>query len=354
MSEAAKPSNDYSLLSKRAEQAVERGLSFATWYQTPIDRGELKQFLQRKDQPALRDTTLWLGLLACSGALVVFTWGSWWVILPLFVYGTLYGSAADSRWHECGHNTAFKTKWMNQIVYHLASFMLLREPHVWRRSHTRHHIDTIIVGRDREIVAPRPPDIPALVLNLFALKHGYNALISIFRHAAGRISDEERTFIPQYDFPKIFVVARIWLLIFSAIALACLYWSSILPAVLIGLPTFYGAWLMLVLGITQHVGLAEDVLDYRLNTRTIYLNPVLRFLYLNMNYHLEHHMYPSVPYYNLPRLHELIKHDCPPPYHGLLETYREIIPTLKRQLRQPAFFAERHLPAEAIKPSDAS
>ena len=38
-----------------------------------------------------------------------------------------------------------------------------------------------------------------------------------------------------------------------------------LPALLIGLPSFYGAFLAIVFGLTQHAGLAEDVLDHRLN-----------------------------------------------------------------------------------------
>ena len=42
----------------------------------------------------------------------------------------------------------------------------------------------------------------------------------------------------------------------------------------IGLPSFYGAWLYLAFGLTQHAGMAEDVLDHRLNCRTVYMNPV--------------------------------------------------------------------------------
>ena len=38
-----------------------------------------------------------------------------------------------------------------------------------------------------------------------------------------------------------------------------------------------------------------------------------RFLYLDMNYHVEHHMFPMVPYYHLSALHEVIKHDLPAP-----------------------------------------
>jgi fatty acid desaturase len=63
------------------------------------------------------------------------------------------------------------------------------------------------------------------------------------------------------------------------------------------------------------------------------MNPVSRFLYLNMNYHLEHHMFPSVPYRNLPKLHALVRDDLPPPHSGMVAAYREIIPTLWRQRR---------------------
>jgi fatty acid desaturase len=54
-----------------------------------------------------------------------------------------------------------------------------------------------------------------------------------------------------------------------------------------------------------------------------------------------------VPYHALPRLHEAIKDDCPPPYQGFWAAYREIIPTLLRQVRNPDFFVRRELPATA-------
>ena len=87
----------------------------------------------------------------------------------------------------------------------------------------------------------------------------------------------------------------------------------------IGLPNLYGAWLMPIYGYTQHAGLAENVLDHRLNCRTVYMNPIHRYLYWNMNYHVEHHMFPLVPYHALPRLHELVKADMPRPYGSIWE-----------------------------------
>ena len=46
---------------------------------------------------------------------------------------------------------------MNDAVYQIACFMIMRNPVTWRWSHARHHTDTIIVGRDREITVMRPP-----------------------------------------------------------------------------------------------------------------------------------------------------------------------------------------------------
>lgn len=59
-------------------------------------------------------------------------------------------------------------------------------------------------------------------------------------------------------------------------------------------------------GMSQHT-LLEQESDVIRGTRTILTNPVTRFFMCNENYHLEHHLYPAVPWYNLPRLHQEIK-----------------------------------------------
>jgi fatty acid desaturase len=118
-----------------------------------------------------------------------------------------------------------------------------------------------------------------------------------------------------------------------------------LPLLLFVLPRFYGGWLHQLLGLTQHAGLAENVDDHRLNTRTVLINPVFRYLYMNMNYHLEHHMYPMVPFHRLPELHARIRDELPPAYPSLLAAYREIVPALLRQARDPDYYVVRELPA---------
>ncbi|HSA82803.1 MAG TPA: fatty acid desaturase family protein, partial [Geminicoccaceae bacterium] len=333
--------------------AVERGLAGAQWYSSPIPRKRMKELMQRSDQPAIRDTAIWLGAMVLFGGLGAYFWGSWLAVPFFLCYGVLYGSATDSRWHECGHGTAFKTRWMNDVVYHIASFMIMREPTVWRWSHTRHHTDTLVVGRDPEIVAMRPPRLAKIISNFFGLADVAVAFHRMFLHAGGKLTDEEKTFIPEMEQAKVFGIARIWLAIYAATAAACFAMGSILPAMFIGLPRLYGAWHHVLTGVTQHAGLAEDTLDHRLNSRTVYMNPISRFVYWNMNYHVEHHMFPMVPYHALPRLHEEMKADCPPPYSGLWEAYREIIPAVLRQLRDPTHFVRRQLPQLQGEPAAA-
>lgn len=351
---------DYSLTGANAERAVELGLAEADWYQSPVPRAEMRKFLERKDGPAIRDTILWFGLIIGFGILTVLLWGSWWAVLPYLCYATLYASTSDSRWHESGHGTAFKTDWMNNCLYEIASFMVMRESTVWRWSHTRHHSDTIIVGRDPEIAVPRPPNIKNLILSFINYGTYPKYFKQIVLHSFGRMSDDEKNFIPESEYPKIYRRARFYVAIYVSVIVLSIAIGSILPILLIGACNIFGAWLMPIYGYTQHAGLAENVLDHRLNCRTVYMNVVHRFLYWNMNYHVEHHMFPLVPYHALPQLHEAVKDDMPTPYPSLWAAWKEIIPAVWKQTKDPTYHVKRILPApkeftdEGLQRSDAA
>ena len=341
---------DYSLVGINASAALEKGLAEADWYQCPVPRREMRQLLERRDGPAVRDTLLWFALLSITGFWTVRLWGSWWALLPYLTYAVLYATVSDSRWHEAGHGTAFKTDWMNNALYEIASFMIVRESTPWRWSHVRHHSDTIIVGRDPEIAVPRPTDIGSVVRAFFCIGAYKSYWRTVLPHAFNRMTAEEATYVPREEWQKVYWKARVHLGIYVAAVALAISLRSWLPVLLIA-PNILGSWLTVTYGMTQHAGLAEDVLDHRLNCRTVYMNPIHRYLYWNMNYHLEHHMYPLVPYHALPRLHELVKEDCPPPYHGIFEAWREILPAIFRQMHDPAYYVRRVLPTRQASTS---
>ena len=281
------PSKDYSLTGPLNAHAVQVGLANANWYKTDIPRQRMKQLMQRSDEPATRDTLIWIGLLIATGGLGAYFWPTWWC-LPFFaVYGVLYGSAGDSRWHECGHGTAFKTQWKNEAVYQLACFFMVRNPVVWRWSHSRHHTDTIIVGRDPEIITPRPPKVRELLMMIVGLDVP-KALLAMLRYAFVGVNEAEKDFIPESERAKVAGVARIWTAIYVLVVALCVWSNSLLPLMLIGLPRLYGAWHHILTGVTQHIGLAEDVLDHRLNCRTMYINPFSRILEHELSHRTPH------------------------------------------------------------------
>ena len=132
----------------------------------------------------------------------------------------------------------------------------------------------------------------------------------------------------------------IWLSIISY----SIYFQTILPILFFLLPTFYGNTLFYLCGLTQHAGLAFDVKDHRVNTRTVILNPVLSWLYVKLEYHIEHHMYPQVPWYNLPKLHNIIKDQLPKPNKGLISAYKDIVPVIIKQAFNPSYIPDRKIP----------
>ena len=343
---------DYSLTGPAAAAAVAAGLADAQWYQPPIDPERLRALAERNNWRPARDSALWLALLVGTAVVAFMSLGTWWAIPAFAAFGALYGGSADSRWHENGHATAFRSKWANDVFYYLAAFMLLREATLFRWDHFRHHSDTIIVGRDPEIDYPRPTRLRVLIPNYLNLINGPKLLWLIAQHSVGRIDAKTGELVPERDFHRVIWEARAYATVLVGVIAWAIASGTVVPLLFVGLPSFYGAWLFMFFAITQHAGLKEDVLDHRLNTRTVYINPVFRFLYLNMNYHLEHHLFPAVPYYNLPALHEEVKAYLPPPKPSMMAAYKEVLHALKMQRRDPTWeLPSPYLPPGGREPS---
>ena len=338
---------DYSLTGPNARRAIELGLVSAEWYHSAVPRKVMKDLMTRRDGPAIRDTVIWLGLMVLTAWGGIANWGTWACVPFFVVYGVLYGSACDSRWHEASHGTAFKTGWMNDVVYQIGSFMVARNPVSWRWSHARHHTDTIIVGRDAEIGFMHPTSPLLNVLHFIGVVDFWVSLTILARNALGNMNADERDYIPASEIGKAIFAARVHMVIYPAAVVVTLGTGSFLPLMLIGGPRIYGCWHMYMTGLIQHGGLAEDVIDHRLNSRTCLMNPLSRWIYWNMNYHVEHHMFPMVPYHALPRLHALIKDDLPPPCPNIYTAFAEMVPAILRQRHEKGYYLRKTLPATA-------
>ena len=323
------------------------------WFKPKIDKKVLKELCRRSDWPGWRHIIIFFTSIIFFGILTTYTWGTWWFLLFYWPYCVLY-NASDPIWHECGHRTAFKTRKLNVFFYYIGSFMNNFEPIRWRWSHSLHHSYTA------SFVDPHDYEVDGSIFAQFSL---FNFLLifvpgigllsihkssslhrEILLHALGVKTSVMRECIPEGQQGKCIFVSRIFVSIWVLIILSSLFFMTFLPIFLFLIPKFFGN-LHAVWGITQHIGLQENIKDHRYTTRSIRLNPIFSFLYWKMEYHIEHHMFPMVPSYNLPKLHEVIKDQLPAPKKGLLDAYKEIIPAVIKKSNDPNYFIPVKVPS---------
>ncbi len=316
------------------------------WVTCDLSREELKVFMKRDNLHGALHVGLWFFLLGSTGFLAYWTlqtFGAAAAVPAFLLYGIIY-CACDARWHECSHGTVFRTPWLNEAVHFLATAMQQRDIVTTRWSHARHHSYTIINGIDPEITLTRPPNLLKTLINYFNIEQGVSYSRNTIVQSFGIPSKLAKEVVPEEDYPKVFFWSRMTFLLYAAVIAWAVMARSWLPLLFFGLPRFYGGVIQWLFVVAQHGGLADNVWDHRKNSRTILVNPFLGFLYMNMQYHIEHHMYPLVPFHSLPKLHERVKDQMPAPCKGLWGAYKEMIPILLQQRKHPEVFIDRPVP----------
>ena len=320
------------------------------WYRTPIDRDLLRELSQRNNFRAWVQTLLHLGfffataILAYCVFLTISATNWYWsiplLLITLFVHGTIGPFMGLIAVHELQHRTVFKSKNLNVFFEVLYSFLSWSD-HIWyRESHAIHHQATCQSSNDGEVRLPIKITFRRWRVWLGLLAWNplttWQRLVTVWRHANGEVrGDWYKHVLPESNRKlrtKHRNWARILLLGHSLLAILFIVSGHAFLIVTITFGTFYCGWLGFLCGVPQHYGLNSNEPDFRMNTRTFTCSWLPAFYYWNMQYHLEHHMYPAVPFYNLPKLRKAIEHDLPPATHGLYSTWKDLI-NLKRKFR---------------------
>jgi fatty acid desaturase len=294
-------------------------------YRSPLSRELLRELTRPSNRSSLIRLTLHLALLLLSGAL--FLWATEkhpWLCLPiLMLHGMIFtflGYAGLG--HELHHDNVFSRPAVNHLLLLLVSFLTWNNPVYFKASHRYHHKYTLHKAVDFE-VDPRP--YPLLeqwwryaFIDFVAMKR---AFLIFYQNARGLVKGP----FAEIAFPtdsqarqNLIRTAQIHLVLHLLLAILFTitgHWELLL---LISLANFFCTLPNRILAKLQHCGLQNNSSDFRHNTRTVLLPKFWAFLYWNMNYHTEHHMYPSVPYCQLPALRNAIKPDLPVCKPGLL------------------------------------
>jgi fatty acid desaturase len=285
----------------------------------------LRRLNERHDAPAWRQLFFHLGVLLLGGVLwgwplagvqAALFWPLRLVGLLLLGWGLAFGFCAM---HECGHRTAFASKSLNDLVAWWAGVLSFYNADYYRRYHQWHHRFTHQPGLDPELEDASPGSLASYLLELSGLPWWLGKLRG---HAAGLRGDfGGRPYIPAEATAAVTRSIRLQFAIYALVLLASfwngngfLFWFWLLPLAL-------GQPLLRFVLMAEHGGCSTGT-DGLSNTRTTLTLWPLRQLMWSMPFHVEHHLYPSLPFHALAEAHEhLAPHltHCDPGYlsvHG--------------------------------------
>lgn len=338
----------------------ERWSQPVNWYRTPLPAETLKQLHERSDFHGALQTLGYLGTLVLTGGLAFYSTGRWpwWAtVLLTFLHGTCYAFQINAV-HELGHGTVFRTKALNPFFEHVFAFLGWINCRAFDSSHVRHHQFTLHQPDDLEVKLPIKIMFKQWWQTGFVnLRQPKDLIAGTYRMATGKFHGEwEKALFPAtnpakqryvMNWSRFLLIGHGLIVAGSVAAAVWVHPRYLMLPLLITFAPCYGHWLFFAVNNTQHIGLQDNVPDFRLCCRTIHLNPVVRFLYWQMNYHTEHHMYAAVPCYKLAALHAAIRHELPPCPVGILATWREIAAIQKIQKTNPKYQHVAALPAKS-------
>jgi len=227
----------------------------------------------------------------------VSAWWQWLLMLPVYLLAgaSLHGVSLFT--HEAVHGTLSKNRLWNDLLGAACAIPVLQNCSAYRVLHLRHHQHLGEEGDPDHYANYTRWSWMVFTMNWARLLIGYPVYIVA---------------IPVLGFKHGTAKARAGIL--AEVAATALLIAAIIALKVPGAWILHG-WLIPMLfintmvnirGMSQHT-LLEHADDEVRGTRSILTVPLVRYFMCNENYHLEHHLYPGVPWHQLPKVHAALK-----------------------------------------------
>ena len=213
--------------------------------------------------------------------------------------------------HDSTHYRFLKNrKWNDLITNILTMYPLFTSIEAYRENHLRHHRH-LNTEHDPDWVAKigkREFTFPKTKMEFLGTVFSYLVLYQGLRDAMWflqRFGTSEKKSNKKQKSSCQKVRMLFYVVLFTALTIAGLWKYFALYWVVPFLSTFF--MFQYIRSVAEHFG--ELAYDHLLtSTRSVKATPLERFFIAphNVGYHLEHHLYPGVPFYNLEKLHKVL------------------------------------------------
>lgn len=214
-------------------------------------------------------------LLAFAGA-----WHMhWYVLLPLILLAQFVAAVAYV--HDVAHGSAGLTARQSHWVMFIIGATMLQSAHAFRHTHLIHHAHCL----EDDDVEGAPARMTPLRLLLASPGYLPRLWLRALRDAGS--ANERRWMVAELVSALLVACGAVW----------CASWSSG-PLVYCTM-SYLASWLYPA--VTAYLAHYKPGVAPLEQARTLRV-PIVPLLFLNITYHLEHHLYPQVPCANLGRL----------------------------------------------------
>ena len=259
-----------------------------------------RSLIERSDGPGLLRFSFHLGAILALGSLIDLRVPFWFLLLQ--VQGILIVFLFTAL-HECTHETAFKSSFLNTAISSISSFLIFIPPAWFRFFHFAHQRHTHDPARDPELRSPKPSTLIGYLKYVSGLPLWFATIRTLVRNAAGRSADD---FVPDNAKARVTLEARMMLAIYVLIAAASVLWESSLVIWTWIVPALLGQPFLRLFLLAEHTN-CPHVDNMFENTRTTFTTRLVRLVAWNMPFHAEHHALPTVPFHKLLELHDAVR-----------------------------------------------
>ena len=258
-----------------------------------------KRLTTRDDAPAQERLMVHFGLIILLMLYIGIGLPLWWALIPLqgILIAFLFNVA-----HEATHKSLLTDERQNDWVGRVAGGMIALPFEWFRWYHMAHHKYTNDPHHDPELQGGDIPETTTqFAWHVSGIPYWTSQARVLVRLATGDTTD---SFLPGSAMARTEREAQILLGIYG-VTLVSLIFTGVVFWVWL-LPVFLGQMALRVVLLAEHADCAEND-DMFVNTRTTLTTRLVRWVTWNASYHVEHHAYPTVPFHNLPDLHQLMK-----------------------------------------------